>query len=190
MRRQAVSGRSFGTRPWRAVGLGLFGLGLCWQGLAQEVIYRCGQEYTNAPRDITRCERLPEQAVTVIPGLRPQAARQAAGSDTPVLAPALDAERIKSEPAQAAAVQQSERDVLARTILAEELARMQKQHQALLQVFNQGEPTQSLAETAAPHKYQERVTELKAAIHRTERDIDSVQRELARRPLATKALKP
>ncbi|MEY4027378.1 MAG: hypothetical protein RLZZ329_1098, partial [Pseudomonadota bacterium] len=40
--------------------------GLSWTAAAQAVIYRCGTEYTNAPRDMTQCERLTEQAVTVI----------------------------------------------------------------------------------------------------------------------------
>lgn len=194
MRRQSLSGEAFLTVAGRAAGLGLLGLGLSWSVQAQEVIYRCGQEYTNAPRDIARCERLPDQAVTVIPGLRPQTARQAMGSDTPALAPALAPDlgesRVKSEPAQAATVPQSERDVQARTILAQELERMQKQHQALVQAYMQGEPAKLVAEASAPQKYQERVAAIKAAIERTERDIDSVQRELARRPVALKAVKP
>ena len=190
MRRQSLNGEAFLTVAGRAAGLGLLGLGLNWSVLAQEVIYRCGQEYTNAPRDIARCERLPDQAVTVIPGLRPQTARQATGSDTPALAPVPDEARFKSEPAQAATVPQSERDVQARTILAQELERMQKQHQALVQAYMQGEPAKLVAEASAPLKYQERVAAIKAAIERTERDIDSVQRELARRPMALKAVKP
>jgi hypothetical protein len=194
MRRQSLNGEAFLTVAGRAAGLGLLGLGLCWSGMAQEVIYRCGQEYTNAPRDISQCERLSEQAVTVIPGLRPQPARQAAGSEAPVLAPVVapapDESRVKSEPAQTATVQQSERDVQARTILAQELERMQKQHQALLQEYQKGEPAKLLAEASAPQKYKERVAAIKAAIERTERDIDSVQRELARRPMALKAVKP
>jgi uncharacterized protein Yka (UPF0111/DUF47 family) len=54
----------------------------------------------------------------------------------------------------------------------------------------QGEPAKLVAEASAPQKYQERVAAIKAAIERTERDIDSVQRELARRPMALKAVKP
>jgi uncharacterized protein Yka (UPF0111/DUF47 family) len=106
------------------------------------------------------------------------------------LAPVADEARIKSEPSLPATVQQSERDVQARTILAQELERMHKQHQALLQEYQKGEPAKWVAEASAPQKYQERVAAIKAAIERTERDIDSVQRELARRPLALKAVKP
>lgn len=158
----------------------------CVSGLAQEVIYRCGQEYTNAPKDPTRCERLSEQAVTVITGLRTQPAPVA-----PIPAdPMPDETRTKAEPSRTVSDRQSERDVQARTILAQELERVQKQHQALLITFNQGAPLKSASEQSSPRQYQERVATLKAAIDRAERDIDSLQRELARRPVALKASKP
>jgi hypothetical protein len=60
----------------------------------------------------------------------------------------------------------------------------------LVQEYKQGAPVKWASEQAAPHKYQDRVTALKAAIDRAERDIDSLQRELAHRPLAMKTLKP
>ena len=158
----------------------------CVSGLAQEVIYRCGQEYTNAPKDPTRCERLAEQAVTVITGLRTQPAPVAAIPSDPM----PDETRTKAEPPRTVSDRQSERDVQARTILAQELERVQKQHQGLLLTYNQGAPLKSEAEQSSPRQYQERVATLKAAIDRAERDIDSLQRELARRPVAVKAAKP
>ncbi|MBP6244888.1 MAG: hypothetical protein KA411_04415, partial [Limnohabitans sp.] len=152
----------------------------------QAVIYRCGTEYTNAPRDMTQCERLTEQAVTVISGLRPSSARTSVMAD----APGVDELRTKTEPARPVTALQGERDVQARTILDQELQRVQKQHQGLVQEYKQGAPVKWASEQAAPHKYQDRVTALKAAIDRAERDIDSLQRELAHRPLAMKTLKP
>jgi hypothetical protein len=158
----------------------------CVSGLAQEVMYRCGQEYTNAPKDLSRCERLSEQAVTVITGVRTQAAPVVAipAGQTP------DETRTKAEPSRTVSDRQSERDVQARTILAQELERVQKQHQSLLLTYNLGTPLKSAGEQSSPHLYQERVATLKAAIDRAERDIDSLQRELARRPVALKASKP
>jgi hypothetical protein len=158
----------------------------CVSGLAQEVIYRCGQEYTNAPKDLSRCERLSEQAVTVITGLRTQPAPVAATPADPM----PDEARTKAEPSRTVSDRQSERDVQARTILAQELERVQKQHQGLLLTYNQGAPLKSVGEQSSPRQYQERVATLKAAIDRAERDIDSLQRELARRPVALKAAKP
>jgi chromosome segregation ATPase len=152
----------------------------------QAVIDRCGTEYTNAPRDMTQCERLTEQAVTVISGLRPSSARTSVMAD----APGVDELRTKTEPARPVTALQGERDVQARTILDQELQRVQKQHQGLVQEYKQGAPVKWASEQAAPHKYQDRVTALKAAIDRAERDIDSLQRELAHRPLAMKTLKP
>jgi hypothetical protein len=159
----------------------------CVSGLAQEVIYRCGQEYTNAPKDPSRCERLSEQAVTVITGVRTQQLVPAVAlpaGQTP------DEARTKAEPPRTVSERQSERDVQARTILAQELERVQKQHQALLLSFNQSAPIKSAGEQSSPRQYQEREATLKAAIDRAERDIDSLQRELARRPVALKAAKP
>jgi chromosome segregation ATPase len=152
----------------------------------QAVIDRCGTEYTNAPRDMTQCERLTEQAVTVISGLRPSSARTSVMAD----APGVDELRTKTEPARPVTALQGERDVQARTILDQELQRVQKQHQGLVQEYKQGAPVKWASEQAAPHKYQDRVTALKAAIDRAQRDIDSLQRELAHRPLAMKTLKP
>jgi chromosome segregation ATPase len=152
----------------------------------QAVIDRCGTEYTNAPRDMTQCERLTEQAVTVISGLRPSSARTSVMAD----APGVDELRTKTEPTRPVTALQGERDVQARTILDQELQRVQKQHQGLVQEYKQGAPVKWASEQAAPHKYQDRVTALKAAIDRAQRDIDSLQRELAHRPLAMKTLKP
>lgn len=144
-------------------------------GLAQEAVYRCGQEYTNAPRDASRCERLAEQAVTVITGVRPQAAPASPSTDSQ----APESPRTKAEPARASTVRQTERDVQARTILVRELERVQKQHQTWVQAYKQGAPIQLSPEHAAPLPDHERVAALKAAIDRAERDIDSLQRELA-----------
>jgi chromosome segregation ATPase len=159
-------------------------------GLAQETIYRCGNEYTNAPRDVSRCELLPQQAVTVISGIRPQSAP----ATTSLEGQTPDAARTRSDTSAAATLRkgerQGERDVQARTILAQELERVQKQHQAWVQEYRQGAPIKLATEHAAPQQYQERVTALKAAIERAERDIDSLQRELAARPVAVKTVQP
>ncbi len=169
-----VSAGAVGPVAWGVVGIFL----LCWSlaAAAQAVIYRCGHEYTNAPSNLQQCERLTEQAVTVIPGLRPSSARASVMADVP----ALDEQRTKTEPTRPVTALQSERDMQARTILDQELQRVRRQHQGWVQEYKQG----------APHSDQGRVTALKADIDRAERDIDSLQRELARRPLAMKPLKP
>jgi uncharacterized protein Yka (UPF0111/DUF47 family) len=54
----------------------------------------------------------------------------------------------------------------------------------LLTEYNQDEPVKWASESRNHQKYLDRVAALKAAIDRSERDIDSLQRELARRPVA------
>ena len=154
----------------------LCGLVLVSPTVAQEQIYRCGQEYTNAPKDASRCERLSSQSVTVIPGLKPArvdapAALVSGAASAPSPAPALNAD-----------APQRQRDQQARTIVVTELERTRQRHAELVQEYRQGAPAKTAAEEASPQKYQERVTNLKAAIERHERDMDSLQRELARRP--------
>ena len=138
--------------------------------LAQQPVYRCGQEYTNAPADVRLCERMAAQAITVIPGPRP-------------LAPPVNAPVSSS----AAALPQQQRDDMARHIVSSELEHARERYAQLVQEYRQGDPARTAEELQHPHKYQERVARLKAAVERSQRDIDSLQRELMRRPAATSA---
>ncbi len=154
--------------------------------VAQEAIYRCGQEYTNAPRGTTLCERLSPQAVTVITGTRPVASSPAAATSvragsTLEGAGAGDS-RTKVEAVRPASAPPNERDVQARTIVSLELDKARQQLAQLVQEYNQGEPEKWAGEVRNHAKYLDRVAALKAAIERTERDIVSLQRELSRRP--------
>jgi len=153
--------------------------------LAQEQVYRCGQEYTNAPKDASRCERLSPQSVTVIPGLKPARVEAPAPSAQP--AASSTGTTASAMPAPSGApwsldAPQRQRDQQARTIVATELERTRQRHAELVQEYRQGAPAKTEAEVSNPQKYQDRVAQLKAAIERHERDMDSLQRELARRP--------
>lgn len=150
--------------------------------VAQDAIYRCGQEYTNAPQDKNRCVRVSTQSVTVIEGTRPAASagRTMAGQGT-VLVPE---ERTKAEPARVDPAQR-ERDTQARAIVAAELDKARQQQAQWLEEYNQGEPVKWASESRNHQKYLDRTAALKAAIERNERDIDSLQRELARRSVAS-----
>jgi hypothetical protein len=140
--------------------------------MAQQTVYRCGQEYTNAPRDPERCERVNAPAVTVIAGTRVQGGRPAA--------------QVPAVPAAAASgVAQQQRDDMARNIVSAELEQARQRHALLLQEYRQGEPVRTSEEMQNPQKYQDRMARLKAAVDRSQRDLDSLQRELARRPLAS-----
>ena len=168
---------------------------------AQQAVYRCGQEYTNAPREPALCEPLAPQAITVINGTRPAIQPQAstaaavptrsAPSEPVATAPnAAGQPRTSAVPTRLPDVQQSERDGQARTILMQELDKARAQLAQLVHSYNQGEPEKWAAETRNHQKYLDRVAEMKAAIERTERDIDSLQRELSRRPVHTSVRMP
>ena len=157
---------------------------------AQDVIYRCGQEYTNAPHSVTACERLSTQSITVVPGTRPAGSLPAPSPKALPDAVASGADRTKTEPMRAGTPLQTERDAQARTIVAQELEKARQQLAQMLQEYNQGEPVKWAAEARNHQKYLDRVEALKASIERTERDIDSLQRELARRPVMAKTEKP
>jgi hypothetical protein len=157
---------------------------------AQQSVYRCGQEYTNAPREPGLCEPLAQQAITVINGTRP-APSLAAPTAVPARStrpdpgaagpPSAGTPSTAAVAARTPDVQQSERDAQARTILTQELDKARAQLVQLVQSYNLGEPEKWAAETRNHQKYLDRVAEMKAAIERTERDIDSLQRELVRR---------
>ena len=182
--------------------LSALGVVLCSQpAQAQQAVYRCGQEYTNAPREPALCEPLAPQAITVINGTRPALLPQAstatalptrsAPAEPVATAPnAAGQPRTSAVPTRLPDVQQSERDGQARTILMQELDKARAQLAQLVHSYNQGEPEKWAAETRNHQKYLDRVAEMKAAIERTERDIDSLQRELSRRPVHTSVRMP
>jgi len=142
------------------------------QGQAQEAIYRCGHEYTNAPQGKPACVRMAvSPAVTVIEGTRINGAAPAArttSEDGTALVPAV---RTKTDDVPSV---QRERDVQARAILMQELEQARRQQVQLQQTLKDPQATQ------APEK----VVAVKAAMERNQRDIDSLQRELTRRPMA------
>ena len=153
---------------------------------AQEAIYRCGHEYTNAPRDVRQCERMAAQAVTVITGTRPSPPRALA----PVTSASVTDTRTSPENSRSVPTQQAERDLHARTIVGQELDKARQQLTVLVQEYNDGEPVKWASESRHHQRYLDRVSALKASIERTQRDIDSLQRELDRRPVVASTRTP
>jgi hypothetical protein len=156
-------------------------LSVCWFGAlafpahAQEAIYRCGQEYTNSPQIRTDC--VPIQtvpAVTVIEGTRPSAGASAGRTTSASGTALVPSQRTKADLFVELPAAQRERDVQARAILLQELAQARQQQAQLQQVLKDSETAKQADKTPT----------VKAALERTQRDIDSLQRELARRPMA------
>lgn len=139
--------------------------------LAQEPIYRCGNEYTNAKpvggraRD---CKLVAGSPVTVVPGTR-------------VPKPSAPAGAVSSAP-KAESAEQRARDADARLILQAELKKAQTRQEELQKEYNNGEPEKRATETHNHQKYLDRVAELKASLARNESDIAGIRRELERLP--------
>ncbi len=136
-------------------------------GLAQERIYRCGNEYTNTlPNGQSKgCKLIEGANVTVVKGTRPAGAAPAhAGSA---------AQRVD-------AGEQKSRDSDARLILESELKKSEARQLELQKEFNQGAPEKRGDEARNQQKYLDRVADLKANLARNESDIAGIRREIGR----------
>ncbi|MDP2064572.1 MAG: hypothetical protein Q8K38_01190 [Burkholderiaceae bacterium] len=136
--------------------------------LAQERIFRCGNEYTNNAVEAKArgCKPLEGGNITVIQGTKPAPpgpARQASGA----------VGRVDS-------VEQRNRDADARAILEAELKKAEARQAELRKEYNNGEPDKLGPETRNYQKYLDRVAAMKAELDRTESDIAGIRRELGR----------
>jgi hypothetical protein len=149
--------------------------------VAQERIYRCGNEYTNTvPSAQTKgCKLVSGGNVTIVQGTRPAApvpaARPAAASTAPAAGPRIDSGEQKA------------RDSDARLILESELKKSEARHAELLKEYNNGEPEKQGSEARNHQKYLDRVAELKTSLARLESDMAGIRRELGRVPAASAA---
>ncbi len=144
--------------------------------LAQERIYRCGNEYTNNVKDAKsgNCKLVEGGNVTVIQGNRP-----------PTTAPVRTASAPQSSSNSGQRVDNSEqrtRDSESRSILEAELKKAETKQAELLKEYNNGEPDKQGSEGRNYQKYLDRVAELKASIARNDSDIAGIKRELGRNP--------
>ena len=143
--------------------------------IAQDRIYRCGNEYTNnasVAKD-RGCKVVEGGNVTVVEGTRPatggaSAAPKAASS--PPSAPRVNANDQKA------------RDADARAILQSEMNKAQARLAEVKAEYNNGSPQRNALELRNPQKYMERTADLKVALARAEADVAGIQRELDRLP--------
>lgn len=168
-----------GKRPLQTMNLRIISILLlvfpAGSALAQERIYRCGNEYTNNAQSARQrgCTVVEGGNVTVVQGPRP--------------APASAAPNVVTAPIGASAprpagdsADQRARDSDAKAILAQELKRAEARQAELQREYNNGEPEKQGSEARNYQKYLDRVAELKAAIARNESDIAGIKRELGR----------
>lgn len=144
--------------------------------IAQERIYRCGNEYTNsaAVAKQRNCQVVEGGHVTVVhTGGGSSTANKPAESSKPASAGNRAAVQVDAN-------QQKARDNDARAILQGELKKAQEKLSALQAEYNGGNPTKTALELRNPQVFNERLEALKASIARQEADVAGIQRELAR----------
>lgn len=157
----------------------IVGVLLCGVGAAaaqERVIYKCpGNLYTDniSAKEATErsCKAIEGGGITVIQGAAPPRRAALSGEGG---APRTSEARV--DPAD-----QKARDADKRRILESELRREQDRLAALRLDYNAGEPERRGDERNF-QKYQDRVAAMKADIERTESDIASLKRELAKLP--------
>jgi len=144
--------------------------------IAQERIYRCGNEYTNSAAIAKQrnCQVMEGGHVTVV--------HTDAGSNASSTKPqSSEAKTVASNRSvQVDPSQQKARDNDARAILQAELKKAQEKLNALKAEFNDGNPNKSALELRNPQVFNERLEALKANIARQEADVAGIQRELSR----------
>lgn len=133
-------------------------------------VFRCGNVYTNQPDPALNCKPLSAGHVTVIEGTRVQGASSST-STTPIAA---------ASGAKVDGAEQRQRDTQAHAVLQAELHKTQQQQAALRREWNGGEPERRADEYRQPQKYQDRVSQLRAALQRVDADVAGLQRELSR----------
>ncbi|WP_133857039.1 hypothetical protein [Comamonas sp. JUb58] len=160
----------------------------CAQGaVAQDRIYRCGNEYTN---DVAKarqkgCAVVEGANVTIVQGTRPHtsAASPAPAPNAPAAAPRPARAPAAATPAPRSTTADGRaRDSDARLILETELKKAQDKKVALAREYNNGEPEKNALEMRNPAFYTKRVEDLKQEIARNDSDIAGIQRELQRLP--------
>lgn len=157
--------------------------------VAQDRIYRCGNEYTNDAAKVRQkgCAVVEGANVTIVQGTRPHTPA-ASPAPAPGNAAAAAAPRSARAPAAATPAPRSTtadgraRDSDARLILETELKKAQSRKTELAREYNNGEPEKNALEMRNPAFYTKRVADLKQEIGRNDSDIAGIQRELQRLP--------
>lgn len=151
--------------------------------VAQDRIYRCGNEYTNNAVQAKErgCKLVEGGNVTVVQGSRPAVASTvpatvSSGSTAAISPPS--APRVSTG-------DQKARDSDARAILESELRKSEARHAELVREFNGGNPDRNALDLRNPQRYMERTAELKASVARSESDIAGIKREIARLPVSS-----
>lgn len=151
---------------------------------SQDVIYRCGNEYTNnvSQAKAKGCKPVDGSGVTVIHGTRPSGAASGGAAASRSAAKPASAASASPAPVRSDNAAQKARDADARAILQAELNKAQAKLNSLRAEYNDGNPVRTALELRNPQGYPERVEKLKADVARQESDVAGIRRELDRLP--------
>ena len=145
--------------------------------MADQAVYKCGQEITNQPNDPSQCQKLLISNPTQIEGTRVQNGQ----SPKPVSAvsgPVVERISITPNQAQDALA----RNAQARTVLEDEWQKLSARHAEMVRTFNGGQPPLQDGETLQNPQYKRRAAEMQTQIERMSRDLLALKRELIRYP--------
>lgn len=144
--------------------------------LAQERVWRCGNEYTNNATIAQQkgCKVMEGGNVTVVQGTKASGGGSSGSGSAAARAPA-GSPRVEG-------VDQRARDGEARSVLEAELKKAEARQAELQKEYNNGEPEKQGSEGRNYQKYLDRVAEMKAELARNESDIAGIRREIGRLP--------
>lgn len=151
----------------------------CLPVLAQDRIFRCGNEYTNDVEVAKSrgCKPMDGGNITIIQGPAPRSIDSKPAA-TPRPTGSVPSARSNSERVDSG--EQRARDSDARAILETELRKAQERLDQASKAYANGAPDKEGIEFRNHQRYLDRVAELKAAVSRAESDVASIQRELSR----------
>lgn len=149
--------------------------------LAQERVWRCGNEYTNNATVAQQkgCKIMEGGNVTVVQGTKPSGGGGGSASSS---GSGGSAARAPAGSPRVEGVDQRARDGEARSVLEAELRKAEARQTELKKEYNNGEPEKQGSEGRNYQKYLDRVAEMKAELARNESDIAGIRRELGRLP--------
>lgn len=163
----------FAVDSLRVAALVVVTAGCLSPAMAQERIYRCGNEYTNnaTVAKAKGCKLMEGGNITIVQGTSPQAASAPKSSSSSAPRPA--APRNDS-------AEQRARDSDARQILEAELRKAEQRLAQAQKAYANGQPEKEGIESRNHQRYLDRVAELKESVARAESDVGGLKRELGR----------
>ncbi len=153
------------------VGCALSAFSVC----AEQAVYQCGQELTNQPKNPALCQKIEISNHTQIAGTKVQNFAK-----PNAVVSVIDRPSETSQTVSSISPNLHQRQTQSRTILEDERQKLMLQHAELVRNYNHGQPALLEGESRHQVQYLQRVAALKTNLDRIERDLQALQREIAR----------